>query len=474
MGDERSDTLLRHGFSQSSIEKWLFACCLLIFEGSCCLALLALYKKYTITWMVFFQGTAGHVLMVALAGVFASFIVGGGLYVRTQGSARRELSLIAGANVIGVLSAVLVGEMGIRVLSVQVPEGDQLGNIVVLPKDWDRIRQRYHEILGKASKDLSYLVYDAHLGWRIAPDRQSSNGLYRSGSNGVRTEEAGDVLRVDPRKKRVALVGDSFTFGEEVVYRDTWAFQLQGLLGDEYQVVNFGVPGYGIDQMYLRYLKDVQEWEPDLVVFGFISNDLLRSTTVYSFLSFPQWDLPFSKPRFFQSPSGLQLVNQPAFSPSQIFSRAHIQDLPELDRDSGYEEHQWAESWTYRSYLVRLAISKFPRWSDRHREKVDDAVLSLNAEIVNAFLAHVAQSGKTAVLVYFPSSEDYVQAPGQYTLGRHMAKSFQPLSVDLSACLLQVPEAERFTSGNSHYSPESNRAVAACLHSPIRNSLVVH
>ena len=48
-----------------------------------------------------------------------------------------------------------------------------------------------------------------------------------------------------PGKKRIACIGDSITFGAGVNGRKerTWEFFLGGLLGDEYQVINYGISG---------------------------------------------------------------------------------------------------------------------------------------------------------------------------------------------------------------------------------------
>jgi len=48
-------------------------------------------------------------------------------------------------------------------------------------------------------------------------------------------------------------VGDSFTFGQEVTYEESWGYLLEKALGSEFQVLNFGVAMYGVDQAYLRY-----------------------------------------------------------------------------------------------------------------------------------------------------------------------------------------------------------------------------
>ena len=69
-------------------------------------------------------------------------------------------------------------------------------------------------------------------------------------------------------KTRIALVGDSFTFGEDVTYEETWGYFLEKELGSQFQVLNFGVAGYGVDQSFLRYEKDVRKWKPKIVIFA--------------------------------------------------------------------------------------------------------------------------------------------------------------------------------------------------------------
>lgn len=56
-----------------------------------------------------------------------------------------------------------------------------------------------------------------------------------------------------PTRYRIAIVGDSFTFKLEVPYEKTWGHQFEIALGPGWQVLNFGVDGYGLDQAFLRY-----------------------------------------------------------------------------------------------------------------------------------------------------------------------------------------------------------------------------
>jgi len=86
--------------------------------------------------------------------------------------------------------------------------------------------------------------------------------MYFSSVEGIRS--AGPDVRFAHRsaRRRVALIGDSNAFSFEVPFEESWGHHLQQLLGADAQVLNFGVDGYGIDQIYLRYRRDVRPWKP--------------------------------------------------------------------------------------------------------------------------------------------------------------------------------------------------------------------
>jgi hypothetical protein len=73
---------------------------------------------------------------------------------------------------------------------------------------------------------------------------------------------------------KVLAFGDSFT------QQGAWPTYLQEMLtaelGRSAHVVNFGRDAYGILQMFDLAAAKVREWQPDLVVFAFITDDLTR------------------------------------------------------------------------------------------------------------------------------------------------------------------------------------------------------
>jgi hypothetical protein len=114
-----------------------------------------------------------------------------------------------------------------------------------------------------------------------------------------------------PGFTRLEVFGDSFAFGAEVGNDDPFAARLERE-GDHLEVLNLGVPGYGIDQMYLRFKRDGLRFHPDVVVLNLMEGLLGRTfagpTTWY-------------KPWFTLEQGGLLLHGVPVPDPSDVYSK---------------------------------------------------------------------------------------------------------------------------------------------------------
>jgi len=268
-------------------------------------------------------------------------------------------------------------------------------------------------------------------------------------------------------------VGDSFTFGQEVAYQDTWGYLLEKALGSEFQVLNFGVPGYGVDQAYLRYQKDVRIWKPKIVIYGFMSHAVMRTMIVYPFLSLPNWNFPFSKPRFIFGDAELKEINVPALAPEIIFSKGSISELPFLGYDRGYKQSDWQESLSHLPYLARLFVSQFPRWSEVNPDVSDEALVSVNASILKAFVRSVAQSEAIPIVVYLPQGIEFTGPSSSLPIGKRVLHETNIAYTDLTPCLLELNPADRFVPSGQHYSPQGNATIANCLRSVVNEALAV-
>jgi lysophospholipase L1-like esterase len=88
-------------------------------------------------------------------------------------------------------------------------------------------------------------------------------------SLGFREREIGPK---DPSRYRIAVIGDSFTFGNEIDVRDRFSNVIEGFLGPRYEVLNFGRPGANMDR-HLSALERVLNLNPDFVLLQLFEND---------------------------------------------------------------------------------------------------------------------------------------------------------------------------------------------------------
>jgi lysophospholipase L1-like esterase len=100
--------------------------------------------------------------------------------------------------------------------------------------------------------------------------------------NADRMRHDGPFPPRDPKRFRIMVVGDSFTYGEGIDARWTYSAQLERALGREFdvEVLNLGVLGYAsadVTQVTQRLLPQL---EPDLVVYGVCLNDFLDAQQV--------------------------------------------------------------------------------------------------------------------------------------------------------------------------------------------------
>ena len=112
-----------------------------------------------------------------------------------------------------------------------------------------------------------HVRYDARLGW--AP-----RAGYVGPADGSYVTITPDGWRSNGLSSPVLAVGDSFTFGADVLDSETWPAQLERLIGRS--VVNAGVSGYGLDQAVLRAEELIPRVQPSLLVVAFIPDDVER------------------------------------------------------------------------------------------------------------------------------------------------------------------------------------------------------
>lgn len=469
LGNDRSTVSPPDSSSSLTNRDLFFLGSLFLAELSGAAILIAMHMKGERLFTTFLSSRPGVVLVCAGVTLFLSGAVIVRRYLGNKQVPSRQFPFIVTMNLVTVLLMLLSGELTIRALTRPSLEGEVLGKQDLVPKNWHAVAHRNRQLLDKAGERLTYLVYDDRLGWTVGSNRRSANGLYYSSSEGMRASGEGISFAEPTRQTRIALVGDSFTFGEDVAYEDTWGFLLEKALGEEFQVLNFGVGSYGLDQAFLRYREDVRAWNPKIVILSLISADVRRTMSVYPFIAAPHWQIPFSKPRLILRDGALMQLNAPALPPQEIFSKGAISELPFLEYDGGYHRSQWLQDAAQVSYLARAVMTWFPRWEPVSSDVTNDALMTVNASVVKAFVQSVTEIGAVPIVVYFPR-EELSKPQLSLSLGKRVLQHAGVSYTDVTPCLLELEPQARFAQGG-HYSPGGNAAVTKCLINDVREAV---
>ncbi len=313
------------------------------------------------------------------------------------------------------------------------------------------------------------IAYDADLGWVTA-----------GAGYGVR----GERLVLTPPKqvnarspRRIALIGCSFTHGDEVEAHATWAAAL-AVARPDLELLNLGVGGYGLDQAVLRLERDGAGFAPHEVWIGLMPQALPRLLSIYRPAE-NQWNGGVAfKPRFRVHPEprlqdSLELVPCPATSPARaqslIFDADAFREATRYDafvRRAPLAYSRAGSHFTHYSGFARLALT----WHEaRARPGLSSLLHDPDGELprlVRALCNRAARSAPVHILV-LPSRIDLARpVPGLAPLLMRLQDAGHRV-IDLTPTLRAAP-ADWRPAG--HYGPLQNAAVGRALADSGKNS----
>lgn len=431
----------------------IFILCSWVSSASCILIVLALYRSEGKPDLLsFLQHFEGALLIGGVMSLLCSTIMAIHYGIHLQRHGKRPLRLTFIWNLLPLILIITLAEVVLRLSAIDTPTGTMLWGKPLAPR-------RLPIVLDNSFLE-PLLSFDETLGWTVAPNSSTSDGLYISGESGIRTSKAGMRFDAGHAPCRIALVGDSHTFGLELKFEETWSDLLAHHL-PECQVLNFGVSGYSLGQMYLRYRRDVLPFQPDIVILALSSNSTNRTMGVYGLTMFPT-GIPWAQPRLQITDAGLTPINQPLPRLEEIRQTKWMSDLPYIDYDRFFVPGKWElKRWRYlyNSYLFRLYIT---RYSLGRRQQKGDSAETLNQALLRAFLQTAESSHSLPVLLYLPDKNSEKNVASE-TPSLHILRSSGFDYLDLRPCLNQVSSEKRFIPTGGHYSVQGSEAIAACL-----------
>ncbi len=199
-----------------------------------------------------------------------------------------------------------------------------------------------------------------------------------------------------PNTTRVIALGDSYVYGIDLAAEDTFTNLLMKRREGQ-DVLNMGIPGYGIDQAVIKYLEHGTKWQADVVVLGIYLTDYERSALRFTFSAKP----------LFTEVNGTYLRDS---MPVELPSKA----LAEV-----------AAAMQGRLYLAEAARNLYRKLM--HTKAQDAAFFADNDQRVSAILSllqHQLTPAQRLVVLHFPAAEQFDE-PSSYRAQLHQRHSSQ-------------------------------------------------
>lgn len=330
--------------------------------------------------------------------------------------------------------------------------------------------------------------FHGDLGWRPRPGLDSGVDIISSQALRSRRDYADEPA---PDVLRIAAFGDSFVYGSEVGTDESWASVLERSRPDT-EVLNYGVPGYGQDQVYLRFVAEGRDLTPKVVLFGVASPTLDRIMMISGVFRLPGSEIHdfVKKPRFLLDGDDLLPAPNHLRQPSD-FER-YLKD-PSSFRELGAYDY-WYDPFVYESWLFersRAARLALAGWATAKRRLLDPGrplkgpagrgvfnesssgfqILTL---ILERFVASATEWNMHPVVLILPDgySTERIRSgqSGVMDPVRTLCKDAGWDCMDVKDAFLAQPadsDAAAWFVNSFHYSVEGNRIVAEWIASEI-------
>jgi len=325
-------------------------------------------------------------------------------------------------------------------------------------------------ILTEFLKRSSPTGIDDTLGWINPPSHTNSVGI---------RDDHEYATVPQPGTLRISAFGDSFTYGGDVSLGANWTKQITAI-DPSIEVLNYGVGGYGLDQAYLRYLKIGTDYHPNIVLIGYMSQNVDRQVNVLpAFYTNMFHNLVFTKPRFRVEDDQLVLLPNPlsTFSDYENFLKNDATVLPELGKNDYWYQINYSRGPLDFLPSVRLGKVFFGQVNQRvinpifnldGQYNTKSEAYRITVKILDAFYQKALDNGALPIILVFPDRNDQTRSrQGEIRRYAALLEHFQ------SKGYRHIDILNALDSYNSRYSV-ADLTVAWGHYSPIGNTIIAN
>ena len=318
-----------------------------------------------------------------------------------------------------------------------------------------------------SANESGYIRFDRTLGWSIRKDSRTGNGMYKSNSDGIRGDKD-YTFKITNGKLRITTFGDSFTHGDDVSNMDTWQSRMESK-APHLEVLNFGVGGYGLDQAYLRFLEHGSKYESNLVLIGFMTENINRNRNRFRPFYSRNTGLPFSKPMFVNTEDSLSLIPSYFRKPKQYNQlledkKNTLEGLGESD----FYYHNGIKSNPYLDWSPAFRMIKLIRHQGVRKLSnpytTDANALEVTKALFGNFRDKVESLGQKPIVVIFPSQKDIIRCNESKKKNHEsLITYFRSNNFDFIDLTDQLCKHKVVDIFNGHYNQLGNTIVAETL-----------
>ena len=297
----------------------------------------------------------------------------------------------------------------------------------------------------KVVEHFFYKSFDSELGW--AP---------KAGSSGQDITELGvKTYHIDEKGRRfssvyidipskIAVFGDSFSFGRLVNDDETWPYALSKLVKS--YVPNYSVGGYGLDQALLRLKREIKTLDSKIILMCVVPETIARIHSYWRHY-FEYGNTLAFKPRFAIEKDGLKFYE--LFIKDQESFKKIQENEKFIQQVDYFYEYKFLKNILCFPYVCRLwktrrqnfpilkhvIIGLITRRSEKYRKKAFKQVLRNNAKYTAEMY-----NDDNAKLLYSRLVDEFVKLCHEHDKKPVLVVTPQPVDI------------ERLNSGLSDYS----------------------
>ena len=312
-------------------------------------------------------------------------------------------------------------------------------------------------ILRLIKYDLTFIIAlnsfhtgDKELGWVGVPNffgrfkRPEFDVVITSNENGFRRVKSNTGKKENAAK--IAFLGDSFTWGWGVDNESTFAHKLQQMLGEDYDVENYGMSGYGNVQELILFKRILSKSSAPAHLFVMIfKNDFMENIG----------SIKQSHPFYNIDKGEIVLKNFPVKNPLG----------------------NWFTNFRRKSYVLTFlayGIDSFQDWrrrrgmkgqvidGSRHQEEVSEKSQAVMQHVLNEFKLICLKHGIALTIVYIPCINDFhTQTPYRKSITQ-IAKELNLSYIDLTDAFQDKVDTYYF-KGDGHWNGQGHALAAKVM-----------